>query len=631
MTRAAGRPSTSCNTCKWQKIRCSGDRPSCTRCARLKASCHYHSGGVQKTLREVDRPIGSRKRTPSSRFSSTPTAAGPKRSLSDAPQDNIYHDIPPSLLTTLVNLYFVNVYQSTLLFHKPTFLQSLSHGTVRQHVILSICAWGANFYRDENGKSTLKEQGLMTQWARKAGSLVFQDAEDLNDDNIVTHCNLSLFWHSQGSWRISYLHKGNACQLLHIIGTGSSSASLESETRRRKFWACYLMHCFSSEKLFRFEAIADVGNLPLPWSDDSFEAGVTLDGVATVENGVDTGSVFAELIRGLHLWCSVVSVVRSKDTTLNTRIPQIFKIESEISTWWQRVPHNFKLDTSTILATDQSSLPKTLLTNLVYHQSLCALHSSIVPLFCWSKGDRAYSSARQLSAQVAYEQACTISRLILIILDSGFHISSMPIFVAYAAYSSCAIQIPFLWCSQLEVKGQAQLNVQTNMKMIQGMSSYWKLASLLQVYARCIHDVHKRNPPTISHEPKYAGVSAFVDFGVDASLAKASILEFTGLLRSDNGGYVKPGEESHDLIAKTTEGDGTMTDSSRDVQPSNLSQVADVQQSNFPEPIASEWPTFDVFNSLFDADITTLSPLDDTLDLSAFDFNFLTADNSDSR
>lgn len=177
--------------------------------------------------------------------------------------------------------------------------------------------------------------------------------------------------------------------------------------------------------------------------------------------------------------CLVVSVVRSKDTDLSTRIQQILKTESEISAWWQRVPRHFKLDTSTVLATNHNTVPKMLLTNLVYHQSLCALHSSIVPLFCWSKGDRSYSTARQLSAQIAYEHACTISSLIRSVSNNVFPFSSMPIFVAYAAYSSCAVQIPFLWCSQPEVKAQAQLNVETNVKMIQDMSSYWKLASLL--------------------------------------------------------------------------------------------------------------------------------------------------------
>ena len=67
------------------------------------------------------------------------------------------------------------------------------------------------------------------------------------------------------------------------------------------------MHCFSSEKLFRFEAIADVENFPLPWPEDRFEAGMPPVGVANIGNGVDTGSVFAELIRGLHLWYLILS------------------------------------------------------------------------------------------------------------------------------------------------------------------------------------------------------------------------------------------------------------------------------------------------------------------------------------
>ena len=67
------------------------------------------------------------------------------------------------------------------------------------------------------------------------------------------------------------------------------------------------MHCFSSEKLFRFEAIADVENLALPWPEDNFEAGLLPDGLATIRNGVDTGSIFAELIRGLHLWYLTLS------------------------------------------------------------------------------------------------------------------------------------------------------------------------------------------------------------------------------------------------------------------------------------------------------------------------------------
>jgi hypothetical protein len=63
-----------------------------------------------------------------------------------------------------------------------------------------------------------------------------------------------------------------------------------------------LFHCFSSEKLFRFEAIAEFGSLPLPWPDKDFAAGIAPANVATIDNDVSTGSVFAELIRGLTVW-----------------------------------------------------------------------------------------------------------------------------------------------------------------------------------------------------------------------------------------------------------------------------------------------------------------------------------------
>ncbi|KAF5606598.1 uncharacterized protein FSUBG_5997 [Fusarium subglutinans] len=263
-----------------------------------------------------------------------------------------------------------------------------------------------------------------------------------------------------------------------------------------------------------------------------------------------------------------------------------------------------------------------ILTNLVYHQSLCALHSSTVPLFCWSKGDKTYSSARQLSAQVAFDHAVEISSLISGILTTGHTLSSMPIFVAYAAYSSCAIQIPFLWCSEPSVRERAQCNIDVNVRTIQGMSCYWKLASLLQLYVRCLHDVHKRNPPVIVGEPKYMDISALVDFDVDASLAKSSILQFGGMLRSGENGYVRAGDETSDPTITTAASGGDVL--------AGLQALDHAPNTNNPNTIipqtprqlntgSSEWPALDIFNSLIDADMAGLFPVDDNFDLSFLD------------
>jgi hypothetical protein len=126
-----------------------------------------------------------------------------------------------------------------------------------------------------------------------------------------------------------------------------------------------------------------------------------------------------------------------------------------------------------------SRIPLLLLINLVYHQTLCVLHASIVPLFCWTEGDEGWMSTRHMSAQVAYEHACSVSALVDATLSWDIKLSAMPTFVAYAAYGGCAILIPFLWCSEPSVRRQAQANVGSNIRMIQGMAEYWKFAALL--------------------------------------------------------------------------------------------------------------------------------------------------------
>ena len=39
-----------------------------------------------------------------------------------------------------------------------------------------------SFYRDKTGQATLKDHGFMIDWAKRAGKLVFQEAEDLKEE-----------------------------------------------------------------------------------------------------------------------------------------------------------------------------------------------------------------------------------------------------------------------------------------------------------------------------------------------------------------------------------------------------------------------------------------------------------------
>lgn len=67
----------------------------------------------------------------------------------------------------------------------------------------------------------------MIEWAKRAGALVFQDAESLCEDNIVTFCVLGTFWYAQGSWRLSYLHKGSC-----LLDTATQNRKLTASSER---------------------------------------------------------------------------------------------------------------------------------------------------------------------------------------------------------------------------------------------------------------------------------------------------------------------------------------------------------------------------------------------------------------
>jgi hypothetical protein len=218
------------------QIRCSGERPACNRCVRLGHSCTYSSkrpsaqknSKPQQGFLSVTRAREVRQVAISEAVQIQSNASNVHKPLLVGPvEQDCYLGIPKDLVSTLVQVYYENVYNAALLLHKKSFLESLAAGTARPHVVLSVCAWAAkyarisfyalgiytncltfSFYRDSAGQAPLRDHGFMIEWAKQAGKLVFQEAEDLHEDNIVTFCNLALFWHSQGSWRIAYLHKG---------------------------------------------------------------------------------------------------------------------------------------------------------------------------------------------------------------------------------------------------------------------------------------------------------------------------------------------------------------------------------------------------------------------------------------
>lgn len=103
-----------------------------------------------------------------------------------------------------------------------------------------------------------------------------------------------------------FVCSGNGAQVAHLLGMGSERAnsrdSWESELRRRRFWACYLMQCHAVESLFVSQIAETTVQLTLPWREDDFERGTPTAPRTCLESGESNGGIFSELIKALTFW-----------------------------------------------------------------------------------------------------------------------------------------------------------------------------------------------------------------------------------------------------------------------------------------------------------------------------------------
>ncbi|KIX99503.1 uncharacterized protein Z520_05079 [Fonsecaea multimorphosa CBS 102226] len=448
---------------------------------------------------------------------------------------------------SLVDVYYANVYNASLLLHKRLFIEAIASGTARHHLVLSVCAWALNFHRDPDGRSVLCNHDFKTEWADQAGKLAFQEVENPTDEHIVTFMNLALFWYSQGSWRRSFIHKGNAAQIAHLLGLATDRPGREdlweSEIRRRRFWACYLMHCHAIETSVGWASAENTLKLTLPWTEEDFNAGIATNPKLCLKSGDSNGGIYGELIKALTFWSEVNALVKSAESSTSERLQAIYVLDDRISKWRTKLPNSLRLTVETVPEVPDEALPNILLLHIVYHQCLCALHASLVPLFCWSAAEETWSVARQMSAQVAYENACAASDLVDAVLSSFPRLKAIPSFVAYAAYCGAAIQIPFMWSTNTTVRQRAYKNVRANVKMIRTLAKYWKFAALLESHVRYIYQIHAKHPIILENEPKFIDPKKLTSFRTNAVHARESILGHNRILWINGNVLPRQGEE----------------------------------------------------------------------------------------
>lgn len=77
---------------------------------------------------------------------------------------------------------------------------------------------------------------------------------------------------------------------------------LESEIRRRRFWACYLMNCHAPQSMSVQDTSETTLKLKLPWGENGFEAGFYAGAMASLDSEQSNHGLYSELIRVMTYW-----------------------------------------------------------------------------------------------------------------------------------------------------------------------------------------------------------------------------------------------------------------------------------------------------------------------------------------
>ncbi|KIW62936.1 hypothetical protein PV04_09823 [Phialophora macrospora] len=359
----------------------------------------------------------------------------------------------------------------------------------------------SSFCQNSNISNPLRDDGFSREWAEQASRLVFKEAEHPDEDKIVSFTILCLFWYSHGNWQRAAVHEGNAVIQWRLTSFSemrdSSEPSFQNEMRCRRFWGAYLINIFVSEPTTSFSWPV-ISTVWLPCQEEDFENGMVSSCRVKIPEQLRPPSIFAEIVRITTLWSSIYKFIREADRDPGARLSALNVLDAQLREWRAHLPPCFSLEESASPPPNDDRLRLAILIlHVIYHQCMCVLHASIVPLFSLGPARRflPYVHGQRLSAQVAYQRACKISRIVQNTLschpDDAFRWSG---FVGYALYCSCAVQLPFLWNVDSGIAENARNNIKANLETMAKIGRNWRYILNLGVHVRKLYQYHSTEP-----------------------------------------------------------------------------------------------------------------------------------------
>ncbi|UDD61989.1 hypothetical protein AFCA_009321 [Aspergillus flavus] len=463
--------------------------------------------------------------------------------------DVVRPPLPPRALgLSLLDIYFTRIYNASVLFCKPILFQQYLDGRIPEVLLKALFALATLFLtrvNEDNNEEQLEWSELKLlnaysscglPWARSA---LREAMSSIYTEPSLTvlqalHC-LQLYWFGVGEPRTGHLCLTLAyrsCDLLGynkkvVDGVERSDSSLETESRRRCFWACWISTCMVMEpEPYVRLAWQEASMIPLPAAIPYIASGhqVVLNEkmdhnwcsslVESHYEGTRTSVYAASLVKMVGVWVEVQLLVRDWASSSIARNLDSLQRLSHLA----RSIYEYEMSSGD-LATSRSdrgmeNTPMVLFISALYHQCQITLHSMIVPLFSGTnRGPTIDPEIVKQSAETVTQHAELFEALLAPYMYGKGDITLLPPFVGYGAFITgvvfLATEVSFQdKTSRRPIPGTLPESrrlsiVQGSLRLLNKLRFYWralqlsweKLDAALQLHLSCYRTQHELTSP----------------------------------------------------------------------------------------------------------------------------------------
>lgn len=416
----------------------------------------------------------------------------------------------PSLevATFLFEIYFLRLYNATLLFHKETFLSDYAANKVPDFVSLSIFALASIFIRPAPGQPQTdagedrNELGISlfsaadsnkqgSEWAIAASQRVLIQADVPRLETIQACQNLTLYWFSVSKADRAYMHAHIAYRTAHLLkfhlqngpSYGMNEPSLLGELQRRCYWSSWITSCISQDITFKADPWKEVAGLLLPSDENSYAAGKPtpseyFDDSGNMQNSgpIDPQpSIVGHFIKLFGLWREVHRFVNHgrKEDNCPGRLAEFWELDRRLKLLFEQLSVAFPFSSSAPFQSPNLDAYRIFSLHCLYHLCSCVLHSSLVPIFSNNLSNPHISKLLvQLSVEESVTHATSILDMASTFLFRRPDISRLPSIVGYCMFVSSTVQFKSLVAQQrLQVRYTSRLKAA--LCILQRLKEYW--------------------------------------------------------------------------------------------------------------------------------------------------------------